>query len=144
MKKFRTDRKKIGAVLLSVSVLSVPVLFAGQAMAQGVGEALGLAGEASGGTGTVDDLVKNVISLLLFVIGIVSVIMIIVGGIMYATSSGAAEKAKTAKNTILYSVVGLVVAIFAYAIVQFVYSNVVGGGGGGGSSQQQGGDEGDG
>lgn len=46
--------------------------------------------------------------------------MLIWGGILYTTSSGDSNKVTTAKNTIMYAVIGLVVAIFAYAIVNFV------------------------
>lgn len=67
-----------------------------------------------------NQLVRNVISTLLFVVGIVSIIMIIVGGIRYTTSNGDSSKITAAKNTVLYSVVGLVVALLAYAIVNFV------------------------
>lgn len=68
--------------------------------------------------------IKKVINLLLFVIGIVAVISIIIGGIMYTTSNGDQGKVKQAKDTIMYSVVGLVVAILAFAIVTFVVSSV--------------------
>lgn len=69
---------------------------------------------------SVNGLIKNIVNLLLFIVGIVAVIMIIIGGIKYTTSSGDAAKATSAKNTIIYAVVGLVVAAFAYAIVSFV------------------------
>lgn len=57
---------------------------------------------------------------LLFVLGIVAVVMIIVGGIKYATANGDASKVKSAKDTVMYSVVGLIVAIMAWGIVTFV------------------------
>jgi hypothetical protein len=65
-------------------------------------------------------LVQDIINLLLFTIGIISVIMIIVGGIRYALSNGDASNIKTAKDTILYAIIGLVVALLAFAIVNFV------------------------
>ncbi len=68
----------------------------------------------------VGGLIANVINVLLFVVGIISVIVIIVGGIMYATSAGDAGTVTKAKNTILYAVVGLAIAFFAYAIVNWV------------------------
>ena len=64
--------------------------------------------------------VKNVINLLIFVIGIIAVIMIVVGGLRYVLSGGDSAGINTAKNTILYAIVGLVVAILAYSIVNFV------------------------
>ena len=66
------------------------------------------------------DLIKNVINLLLFVVGIIAVIAIIIGGIRYTTSNGDSSQTKAAKDTILYAVIGLVVAIMAFAIVNFV------------------------
>ena len=50
--------------------------------------------------------------------------MIIIGGIKYVTSNGDSSGVTSAKNTILYAVVGLVVAVMAYTIVNFVLTNV--------------------
>jgi hypothetical protein len=76
-------------------------------------------GTTDGETAT-NDFIQNLISLLLFAIGIISVIVIIVGGIRYTTSNGDSNKVTQAKNTILYAVIGLVVALLSYAIVTFV------------------------
>lgn len=65
-------------------------------------------------------LIRNIISTLLFVLGIICVIVIIVAGIQYAVAGGDAAQITRAKNSILYAVVGLVVALLAYAIVNFV------------------------
>jgi len=64
--------------------------------------------------------IENIINILLFLIGAIAVIMIIVGGIRYTTSGGDANQAKSAKDTILYAIIGLVVAMMAYAIVNWV------------------------
>lgn len=69
---------------------------------------------------TLETRIATITGILLFVIGAIAVIMIIVGGIRYVTSAGDSSKVKAAKDTIMYSVVGLVVAILAYAIVNFV------------------------
>jgi hypothetical protein len=66
------------------------------------------------------DRVQQVINVLLFIIGAVAVIMIIIGGIKYVLSNGDSSQITSAKNTILYAVIGLVVALLAYAIVNFV------------------------
>jgi len=79
-------------------------------------------------------IVKNVINLLLLVIGMIAVIMIIIGGIRYVTSNGDQNQITGAKNTILYAVIGLVVAIMAFAIVNFVITAFTGGGAGGNGS----------
>lgn len=69
-------------------------------------------------------LLKNIINLLLTVIGIISVIMIIIGGIRYTTSGGDGGQTKSARDTIVYAVVGLVIAIMSFAIVNFVLVNL--------------------
>jgi len=65
-------------------------------------------------------LIQTVVNILLYVLGAIAVIMIVVGGIRYTTSNGEAAQIKSAKDTILYSVIGLVVAMLAWAIVNFV------------------------
>jgi multisubunit Na+/H+ antiporter MnhB subunit len=65
-------------------------------------------------------MVTIIINLLLTALGIIAVIMIIIGGIRYTTSQGDSAGLTNAKNTIVYAVVGLVVAILSYAIVNFV------------------------
>ncbi len=74
----------------------------------------------NGNTTSLDTFVKNIINVLLFVVGIAAVVMIIIGGLRYVVSGGDQSQVTGAKNTILYSVVGLVVAALAYAIVNFV------------------------
>jgi heme/copper-type cytochrome/quinol oxidase subunit 2 len=72
------------------------------------------------------DIIHTVINVMLFIIGILSVIMIIFGGIRYTTSTGDKTRVDAAKNTIIYSVVGLVVAIVAFALVQWVFGALAG------------------
>lgn len=67
---------------------------------------------------------QTIINVLVSAVGIVAVAVIVIGGILYVTSTGDAAKAKRAQNTILYGVVGLVVAVLAYAIVNFVLKSV--------------------
>lgn len=66
---------------------------------------------------------KTVTNVLLFIIGAVSVIMLIIGGIRYTISGGDQAQVKAAKDTILYAIIGIVVAILAYALVDFVVSS---------------------
>ena len=65
-------------------------------------------------------LVKNILNILSWIIGVVSVVMIIVGGFRYIISSGDSGQIQSAKNTILYAVVGLIIVLFAQLIVRFV------------------------
>ena len=72
------------------------------------------------GSGGIFQTITNV---LLFVIGAVSVVMLIIGGIRYTISQGDSSAVTSAKNTILYAIVGLIVAILAYAAVNFVITS---------------------
>ena len=65
-------------------------------------------------------LIKNIINILLFLVGAIAVIMIIIGGLRYVISGGDQGQITGAKNTILYAIIGLVVAVLAYAIVNWV------------------------
>ena len=65
-------------------------------------------------------LITKLINVMLFIIGVLSVIMIIYGGIIYVISAGDSGRVSKAKNTIMYAIVGLIVALLAYAIVNFV------------------------
>lgn len=87
------------------------------------GDCIGRGVTSAGGTGSQADvgtIIKTIVNVLLFVLGAVSVVMIIIGGMKYTLSQGDSSSLTSAKNTILYSVIGLVVAIFAYGIVNFV------------------------
>ncbi len=68
----------------------------------------------------VNDTVKLGLNLFSAIVGIISVVMIIVGGIRYITSGGDSGKVSAAQNTVLYAVIGLVVVALAQIIVQFV------------------------
>lgn len=79
-------------------------------------------GAADGvGIGDVWGWVYTIINWVLIAVGILCVVFIIIGGIRYATSGGDPEKVKSAKNTILYALIGLVIAILANVIVQIVF-----------------------
>ncbi|MCL2445045.1 pilin [Candidatus Saccharibacteria bacterium] len=84
------------------------------------GEGDNVPSDLFGGAGAV----TIIVNVLLFIVGIISVIMLIIGGIKYSTSAGDSGKVTTAKNTIMYAIVGLVVAILAFAIVNFVVDNI--------------------
>lgn len=65
-----------------------------------------------------------IVNVIVGVVGFVAVVMIVIGGISFATSQGDTGRVAKARNTILYGVVGLVVALLAYAIVNFVISSI--------------------
>ncbi len=64
--------------------------------------------------------VGNIINGIIGVLGIVAVVVIIVGGVSYMTSAGDSSKVKKAKDTILYGVIGLIIVMLSFAIVNWV------------------------
>lgn len=67
---------------------------------------------------------QRVTNTLLFLVGAISVIMLIVGGIRYIVSAGDQNQVTGAKNTIMYAIVGIIVAVMAWGIVNFVLTKL--------------------
>lgn len=67
---------------------------------------------------------QNIANTLLFITGALSVIMLIIGGVRYVISSGEQQAVASAKSTILYAVIGLVITFLAFAAVQFVIDSL--------------------
>jgi len=138
-----TLKKSIGALLvipamvLSLGVAAQPAFAAdcsgggGLSLSQGACSAQGNDQQGSASclfdTGNGDcqngGLFKQVTNVLLYVIGAISVIMLVIGGVRYTISGGDQKQVEAAKNTILYAIVGIIVAILAYAVVNFVIGN---------------------
>ena len=107
----------VPALALGVSVVTGSV----EVAAQGAREGVNATGQSSAAAGAdVGTIIKNVVNALLYLIGALSVIMLIWGGIRYTTSAGNSNSVTAAKNTILYAIIGLAVAVLAYAIVNWV------------------------
>lgn len=89
------------------------------------GEECSVLDKNQGGKGTSLDLtVQNIINLLSAIVAVAAVIMIIIGGFKFVTSGGDANSTKSARNTIIYAVVGLVIVAIAQMIVWFVLTEV--------------------
>lgn len=115
-------------VTAATSVITAPVANAADCTDDASGGLSGGAGCAQGKDQQADlfgsnGVFKTITNVLLFIIGAVSVIMLIIGGIRYVVSGGDSSAVTGAKNTILYAVVGIVVAILAYALVNFVITS---------------------
>lgn len=82
-------------------------------------------GHGAGSNTDLTDIIKQIINVVLGVVGVVAVVMMIIGGISFITSQGDSGKVTKARNTILYGVVGLIVALLAFAIVNFVLDAVL-------------------
>jgi hypothetical protein len=106
-------------------------IFAAQTISGGVSGGA----EAARGEGQPSDLFGNagvlteITNVILFVVGILSVIMLIYGGLRYVISGGDSKKVTDAKNTIMYAIIGLIIAILSFAIVNFVINAFTGSGG---------------
>lgn len=68
---------------------------------------------------TLPGVIINILNAIIFVGGIVAAVFIVVGGFNYMTSAGDAGKVAKAKNTIIYALIGLVVCVLAFAIVNW-------------------------
>ena len=117
------------ATVALVSLLAAPVVHAQatKELCEGAGGTWDTAKttcSTSGNKLTVAGILKSAAQILSFLVGATAVIMMIIGGFRYVLSNGDASAAAGAKNTILYSVIGLIVAGMAYAIVSFVTKNI--------------------
>ena len=128
MKKIKLFLASLVAVLSTGSFIA-PTLATVHAQSATENIQCGVAGNLSGegdcgnldeGVNTINSTIRTVIRTFQIIVGLISVIMIIVGGLRYITSGGESNSVKGAKNTILYAVIGLVVVAIAEAIVQFV------------------------
>lgn len=116
----------VAAVVLATAfVPAIPVNAAdNNAVQSGINSAKGdgVAENLTGNSGVFTTIVNT----LLFIVGAVSVIMLIWGGIRYATSAGNSSAVTSAKNTIMYAIVGLIIAFLAFAIVNWVLAGIGG------------------
>ena len=123
------------ALALGFTVAAAPVSYAAEpAFNQGITDGAGNAQGKDQATclfGNEDEscqgngIFKTVTNVLLFIIGAVSVIMLIIGGIRYTVSAGDSSAVTAAKNTIMYAIIGIIVAILAFAVVNFVITSFV-------------------
>ena len=79
----------------------------------------------AGDQATVSEVIIGIVNGFVGIMTLVAVIFIVVGGVNYMTSAGDAGKIQKAKNTILYAVIGLIICVLAFAIVNFVVANIL-------------------
>ncbi len=131
----RDWRRPLYLLAAGVIMLVISLLLSTHAQAAGFDLGIADGANAAKGKDMVTDLFgetgtfRTLTNVLLFLIGAISVIMLIVGGLRYVVSGGDSTAVANAKNTILYAVVGIVVAILAYAIISFVITSFSGGSG---------------
>lgn len=106
---------------------AIVTLYAGKAMALTSVEEGAQAARAEGMPAELvgpDGVITRITNIVLLAIGFISVIMLLYGGFRYIVSGGDSKKVTDAKNTILYAIIGLVIALLAYAIVNFVLTTI--------------------
>ena len=81
----------------------------------------GMPAELIGDNGVFSRLTNTI----LLVVGLISVIMLVYGGLRYILSGGDSKKVTDAKNTVLYAIIGLIISLLSYAIVKFVLNSVI-------------------
>lgn len=109
--------------LFSMTAVVAPISPAYAATKDDVCKGVALTGgscDAPRGGATVQSVIKDVINIFSFVVGVTAVIMVIIGGFRYITSAGDSGNVTGAKNTILYALIGLVVVAMAQVLVRFV------------------------
>jgi hypothetical protein len=118
------------ALIASVSFIGIATpVYAADDARNSVCEGIGAVGDttscAEDPTGvTVTKLVRTIVRILSYVVGAVSIIMIIIGSLKYITSTGDSAKVTSAKNTIIYAVIGIIIAVLAQLIIRFVITEV--------------------
>ena len=142
-------KKRLIAILLLLSAFVMPVVNVSAAKVE-VGndpacssnkltdkEALAAAGCPTGEEDAkIGDVAKNIINVVVTVLGLVAVLFVVIGGVNYTTSQGDPQKTKKARDTFLYAILGVILAVLAYTIVNFVISGITGSGSGSGETSE--------
>ncbi|MGK2896331.1 MAG: hypothetical protein ACSLEY_01910 [Candidatus Saccharimonadales bacterium] len=129
---FKTIIPAVLSLAMAVTIVIAPAVSAFDATVQD-------GANAARGTDQTSDLFgdggifRTITNVLLYVLGAISVIMIIIGGLRYVISGGNSANVTAAKNTILYAIVGIIIALLSYAIINFVLGSFAAGGGTGGT-----------
>lgn len=81
-------------------------------------------GQNAGGKDKVVATIENVTGIVAFLVGLIAVLMIVIAGFRFVTSNGDSNTISSARNTILYAVIGIVITVMAYAIVNFILDSI--------------------
>ncbi|MBU1992239.1 MAG: hypothetical protein ABH856_02190 [Patescibacteria group bacterium] len=123
--------KTLKQFLLVAGLMVVGLLLVGYAPAAlaamiGAGDAPGNIVEATGGEASARSLIVNIINFFLFFLGLIATIMIIYGGVTYVTAGGEQEKIESAKKIIMYAVIGIIIVLLSFAIVNTILQSGTG------------------
>jgi ABC-type Fe3+ transport system permease subunit len=112
-----------GLVLIPATVAAAGTDGSQNAICDGIGLSGGDCDKTKAGK-SLADLASSIINIISILLGIVAVIMIIVGGFKYVTSNGDSNAITSARNTVIYALVGLIVAALAQFLVKYVLANI--------------------
>lgn len=124
--------KNIGIFLYTIGLMAVSIFWMQPTFAAPSDRACSEVGSSAFCQSRQDELISSngdkglngIINILLYIVGVIAVIAIIIGGIRYVTANGDANQVKSAKNTVLYAVIGLIMALMSLGIVRFVFDMV--------------------
>lgn len=118
----KTNIKKVAVTLLMTLVLMMSTV-----MSVGAQDGFGITGaspaavtSSTGGQGSLRQLALTIVNFALTFLGLIAVIMIIYGGFLYVTAAGKEDKVETGKKIIMYSIMGIVIILLSFAIVNTV------------------------
>ena len=103
--------------------VTATALMATRAFASAIDDGVGAAG-ATLPQSSLTSYTSQIVDIMIYAIGFVSVIMLIIGGFRYVLSGGDSKNTTAAKDTILYAIIGVVVALLSYSIVHFVIGQI--------------------
>ena len=137
---FKNIRNKMVALISAAVLVAVPIaapvaVYAAAAgapnisgsLCQGSNLQVGSSSDCSqtsDGTDKINSIITTVINVFSVIVGVVAVIMIIIAGFRYITSGGDSNNVSSAKNTIIYAIIGLVIVALAQFVVRFVLNKV--------------------
>ena len=123
--KLSVVKKLVQPIAIMAFVIGINLFAVMNAQAAGFNMGMSEGANSAKGVDQVSDLFgaegtfRTITNVLLFLIGAISVIMLIIGGLRYVVSGGDSTAVQNAKNTILYAIVGIVVAILAFACLLY-------------------------
>ena len=122
MKRFFTNLVLALGIAMAGMLLTAPAVQVSASAKSDICEGIALTGGKcdAGGQAPLNNTISKLINILSAVVGFVAVIMIIVAGFKYITSNGDANGIASAKNTVIYAIVGLLLVAMSQVIVRFV------------------------
>ena len=114
----------------ALALLAMPLLAAAQGAVQdglnnsGLRSYFGFSGLNS--ASSLSQLIVGIVNIMLLFAGSIAVIFVIVGGYQYVTSGGNEEQAEKGRKTLVNAIIGIVIIVLAYVVIN-VISNLVGG-----------------